>query len=367
MVDLERTLTEHSKGKEPKKPAPPAAPKPPPPAAAPEREKKKKGVVWEEVMCARSRPLQLSSDEICAASHDLHASASLVMSREERGSVAIQRRLHLARRRSVLFARRWPVLKPHGPRRRQQRGAGSSSVRGQDSPLSFTKVDVDPSSSIDFGAVSPHGVPRSPFGMGGGGGSSSGFSLLELGQMMHNAAEERSLPPTPRSPSPTMSPPLSPKRQKTEPEEEKPPQLQAAEEDLETRAAALGLNERTQRDWKETALPPTPSSPSPTFSPPGSPRSRSKEQPELTVAQAAAALAASLGKEDGADTEGDGADTADEAPPVPVFAPAREKSSGRGRRRGRDSEPSMSGGETDTDAEGPPDFMVGVGAPSGSQ
>ena len=43
MVDLERTLTEHSKGKEPKKPAPPAAPKPPPPAAAPEPEKKKKG------------------------------------------------------------------------------------------------------------------------------------------------------------------------------------------------------------------------------------------------------------------------------------------------------------------------------------
>ena len=26
-----------------------------------------------------------------------------------------------------------------------------------------------------------------------------------------------------------------------------------------------------------------------------------------------------------------------------------------------------SAGETDTDAEGPPDFMVGVGAPSGSQ
>ena len=298
---------------------------------------------------------------------DLHASASLVMSREERGAWQFSGGSTSRDAGPSSSRDAGPSSSRMDLGGGSSAGAGSSSVRGQDSPLSFTKVDVDPSSSIDFGAVSPHGVPRSPFGMGGGGGSSSGFSLLELGQMMHNAAEERSLPPTPRSPSPTMSPPLSPKRQKTEPEEEKPPQLQAAEEDLETGAAALGLIERTQRDWKETALPPTPSSPSPTFSPPGSPRSRSKEQPELTVAQAAAALAASLGKEDGADTEGDGADTADEAPPVPVFAPAREKSSGRGRRRGRDSEPSMSGGETDTDAEGPPDFMVGVGAPSGSQ
>lgn len=40
------------------------------------------------------------------------------------------------------------------------------------------------------------------------------------------------------------------------------------------RAAALGLNEATQRVWKETALPPTPSSPSPTFSPPSSPKQR---------------------------------------------------------------------------------------------
>ena len=44
-------------------------------------------------------------------------------------------------------------------------------------------------------------------------------------------------------------------------DEAKSGEMSAAEEDLETRAAALGLNERTQRDWKETALPPTPSLP----------------------------------------------------------------------------------------------------------
>lgn len=64
------------------------------------------------------------------------------------------------------------------------------------------------------------------------------------------------------------------------------------EDDLETRAAALGLNEVTQRVWKETALPPTPSSPSPTFSPPSSPKQR--RAAELTAQHAAAKLAESL-------------------------------------------------------------------------
>jgi len=49
----------------------------------------------------------------------------------------------------------------------------------------------------------------------------------------------------------------------------------------------------TQRVWRETNLPPTPSSPSPTFSPPSSPKQR--RQAELVAEQAAAVLAASLG------------------------------------------------------------------------
>lgn len=106
--------------------------------------------------------------------------------------------------------------------------------------------------------------------------------------------EEHNLPNTPRSPSPTLSPPSSPKRQRAE---QARADLQAAadsaaEDDLEMRAAALGLNESTQRVWRETALPPTPSSPSPTFSPPSSPKQR--RQAELRAEAAAAKLAASL-------------------------------------------------------------------------
>jgi len=113
--------------------------------------------------------------------------------------------------------------------------------------------------------------------------------------MMQAAAEDRSLPPTPRSPSPTCSPPSSPKRQARERQrdEEGKGELSAAEDDLETRAAALGLHEIERRVWKETALPPTPSSPSPTFSPPSSPKAAAAAA-ALTAEQAAAKLAASL-------------------------------------------------------------------------
>jgi len=70
----------------------------------------------------------------------------------------------------------------------------------------------------------------------------------------------------------------------------------ATEDDLETRAAALGLHEVERRVWKETALPPTPSAPSPTVSPPSSPKARAlaEQQAELTARQAAAKLEASL-------------------------------------------------------------------------
>lgn len=113
---------------------------------------------------------------------------------------------------------------------------------------------------------------------------------------MQATAEDRSLPPTPRSPSPTTSPPGSPKRQKAADAAKDSDSLgNAAEDDLETRAAALGLNEVTQRVWKETALPPTPSSPSPTFSPPSSPKQR--RAAEVTAAQAAEKLAESLARE----------------------------------------------------------------------
>lgn len=112
-------------------------------------------------------------------------------------------------------------------------------------------------------------------------------------------AAERSLPATPRSPSPTCSPPSSPKRAKNSSAQDEGVlggELSAAEEDLETRAAALGLHEVERRVWRETALPPTPSSPSPTFSPPGSPKTtqRQAELALLTADQAAVKLAASL-------------------------------------------------------------------------
>ena len=100
-----------------------------------------------------------------------------------------------------------------------------------------------------------------------------GVSSLEL---EHFRQLERSpsatLPPTPRSPSPTCSPPSSPKRQKSGLTEAEQKAALAADDDLETRAAALGLDEATQRAWAEAVLPPTPQSPSPTFSPPASPK-----------------------------------------------------------------------------------------------
>jgi len=94
------------------------------------------------------------------------------------------------------------------------------------------------------------------------------------------------MPPTPRSPSPTCSPPSSPKRQKVELSPAEAAAALAVEDDLECRAAALGICEAT-RTWDETALPPTPSSPSPTFSPPSSPKRAAQRSAELLAAQAA--------------------------------------------------------------------------------
>ena len=65
----------------------------------------------------------------------------------------------------------------------------------------------------------------------------AGFSLIgevALGAMQ--APEDRSLPPTPRSPSPTCSPPLSPKRQRSELTPAQEAASLAAEDDLESRA-----------------------------------------------------------------------------------------------------------------------------------
>ena len=117
-------------------------------------------------------------------------------------------------------------------------------------------------------APSPFARPslaRSPPPPGGASGSFS-FDGLNAIQV---AAEERSLPPTPRSPSPTCSPPGSPKRQRADAAARAGTAGvdSAAEDDLETRAAALGLNEVTQRVWKETALPPTPTAAGPSWPP----------------------------------------------------------------------------------------------------
>jgi len=138
---------------------------------------------------------------------------------------------------------------------------------------------------VPSGAAS---VPTTRSPVNGSPGSS--LSFLDSGQFlgtMQAAADDRSLPPTPRSPSPTCSPPSSPKRQRNEearstrykdaqPSTKNEAQGHASDsgvdDDLEVRAAALGLNETTQRVWRETNLPPTPSSPSPTFSPPSSPK-----------------------------------------------------------------------------------------------
>ena len=137
-------------------------------------------------------------------------------------------------------------------------------------------------------------LARSPVS-GAASSSALGFPFLTadggLGAAMQEAVE-RSLPPTPRSPSPTCSPPSSPKRQAQKREDEQKAaasgELSAAR-NIETRAAALGLHEIERRVWRETALPPTPSSPSPTFSPPSSPKTnqRQAELALLTAEQAA--------------------------------------------------------------------------------
>ena len=158
-----------------------------------------------------------------------------------------------------------------------------------------------PSDAWRIPPLPPPPVARSPVS---GACPSTGFPFLfeggqhGLGAAMQEAVE-RSLPATPRSPSPTCSPPSSPKRAKssaTQDEGVLGGELSAAEEDLETRAAALGLHEVERRVWRETALPPTPSSPSPTFSPPGSPKTtqRQAELALLTAEQAAVKLAYDL-------------------------------------------------------------------------
>lgn len=153
-----------------------------------------------------------------------------------------------------------------------------------------------PSSSLRqnlLAAPAPMPSTRSPVSASLG----SSFHFLESGQLlgtMQAPADDRSLPPTPRSPSPTCSPPSSPKRHRNEEarsarskDAQQSTKVEgaghisdsAAEDDLEIRAAALGLNETTQRVWRETNLPPTPSSPSPTFSPPSSPKQRRQVRP----------------------------------------------------------------------------------------
>ena len=177
-------------------------------------------------------------------------------------------------------------------------GASSSSSGQQaaapDNPMMPAPMAIAPSEHGIFQGRPP--FARSPPPPGSASGS---FSFLDGLGAMQAAAEDRSLPPTPRSPSPTCSPPGSPKRQKAAAEREAANRAaavggadSAAEDDLETRAAALGLNEVTQRVWRETALPPTPSSPSPTFSPPSSPKQR--HAAEQTAKQAAEKLAESL-------------------------------------------------------------------------
>ena len=181
-------------------------------------------------------------------------------------------------------------------------GAGPSS---SSSSSSFAPPANDPRVwAVPPPVPPPVGPPlaRSPVSGGSSSGQGNiGFPFLfegagGLGAAMQDAVE-RSLPPTPRSPSPTCSPPSSPKRKAQNREDEaKSGELSAAEEDLETRAAALGLHEVERRVWKETALPPTPSSPSPTFSPPSSPKTKQRqaELALLTAEQAAVKLAASL-------------------------------------------------------------------------
>jgi hypothetical protein len=156
------------------------------------------------------------------------------------------------------------------------------------------------SSSSDATLFMRPALARSPpppyAGVGPSAFGSGPLAFLDglAGPMQAAADNDRSLPPTPRSPSPTCSPPGSPKRQKSGDAKAvgAPGSEPTLEDDLETRAAALGLNEVTQRVWKETALPPTPSSPSPTFSPPSSPKQR--RAAELTAAHAAVKLAESL-------------------------------------------------------------------------
>lgn len=145
--------------------------------------------------------------------------------------------------------------------------------------------DESAGSSSGFGTAAEHAAWLPPVALG----------RCPVEEALRSRDGERSLPLTPRSPSPTTSPTASPKRQCPEPS---PAALTAAtcEDDLESRAAALGLTEATQRAWRETAVPPTPPSPSPTTSVSSSPKHQreSRERASLLAAQTTAALVASL-------------------------------------------------------------------------
>jgi len=146
--------------------------------------------------------------------------------------------------------------------------------------------DESGGSSSGFGTAAEHAAWLPPVALQG---------RCPVEEALRSRDGERSLPLTPRSPSPTTSPTASPKRQCPEPS---PAALTAlvAEDDLESRAAALGLTEATQRAWRETVIPPTPPSPSPTTSLPSSPKQQreSRERAGLLAAQTTAALVASL-------------------------------------------------------------------------
>ena len=107
-------------------------------------------------------------------------------------------------------------------------GASSSSSGQQaaapDNPMMPAPMAIAPSEHGIFQGRPP--FARSPPPPGSASGS---FSFLDGLGAMQAAAEDRSLPPTPRSPSPTCSPPGSPKRQKA-----------AAEREAANRAAAVG-------------------------------------------------------------------------------------------------------------------------------
>ena len=123
----------------------------------------------------------------------------------------------------------------------------STSFGGRPAPGDRRRIPVAGSSS-DAAFARPH-LARSPPPPTAGPSGSCPLSFLDAlaGPMQAAAAEDRSLPPTPRSPSPTCSPPSSPKRQKGADSKAGAPASSGTEptleDDLETRAAALGLNE----------------------------------------------------------------------------------------------------------------------------